>query len=128
MKIAYMSITGNVKSFIRHLDVLSDDFVEIADNINPIDIDDKYLLIVPTYDEFMTESIIDFIEINSPENCLGIIGSGNKNFGDDGYIFTAKNLSNEYGIPILHDFEYGGMDSDFKTVNKIIQKLNGGKS
>lgn len=121
MKIAYMSITGNVKSFVKHLNVTENDLVEIGDNINPQKLNEKYLLIIPTYDEFMTESIFEFIDINGPENCIGIVGSGNKNFGDDGYIFTAKDIRDEYNIPILHDFEYGGMLKDYEIVNKILQ-------
>lgn len=122
LKIAYMSITGNVKSFLKHIDTEGVELIEISDNINPKKIDDKYLLVIPTYDEYMTESIVDFIEMNGSTNCIGMIGSGNKNFGEDGYIFTAKDIKSQYGIPILHDFEYGGLFEDYEIVNKIIHK------
>lgn len=124
MKIAFMSITGNVKSFISKLDLTNIELIEIDDQIEPENLNgEDYLLIIPTYDEFMTECIDDFIDTNKNSNCLGIIGSGNRNFGDDGYIFTAKNLSKKYNIPILLDFEYAGLDSDIEKTNIIIKQL-----
>lgn len=120
-----MSMTGNVKQFVNSLELDDKDVVEIGDNINPLDLNgEKYLLIVPTYDEFMTECIDEFIEINGKENCVGSIGSGNLNFGDDMYIFTVKNLQRDYNIPVLHGFEYAGFENDIIKVKEIIKNLN----
>lgn len=123
MKVAYMSMTGNVKRFIGKLNLDDDMIVEIADNIPPKSLNgEKYILIVPTYDEFMTESIDEFIEENGKENCLGVMGSGNLNFGDDLFIFTAHDLTKNYGIPVLLGFEYAGMQPDIDTALEIINK------
>lgn len=122
MKVVYMSLTGNVREFVKRLDTDKSNLIEIADNL-PIPIIDgeKYILIAPTYDPPVTDVCFDFIEDNGPENCVGLIGSGNKNFGDDGYIYTVKNISKEFGIEIIHDFEYAGFDKDVTAVNQILK-------
>ena len=120
MKIAYLSITGNVRSFIDELNVSTEDLIEIDDSITPQKVNDKFLLFVPTYDDYMTESLDEFLDEDNSEDCLGIIASGNRNFGAEGYVFTAKNLSKKYEIPLLHDFEYAGLTVDIKKVMDII--------
>ena len=45
------------------------------------------------------------------KHCLGIIGTGNRNFAGI-YIFTAKELSAKYQIPLLYDFEFNGTPAD----------------
>lgn len=57
--------------------------------------------------------------------CKGIIGTGNKNFAGI-YIYTAKELSAKYQIPILYDFEFNGTPKDVEFVQTLIQKLDAG--
>lgn len=121
MKVAYLSITGNVTQFIKKLNLSKDDIIEIGENINPEPINDEFILIAPTYEEDMTFPLNDFLDENH-SYCKGIIGSGNRNFGDDGYCFTAKDLSKEYNIPVIYDFEYAGLDSDVLKVKDLIDK------
>lgn len=118
-----MTMTGNVRRFIDKLNLDEEVTVEIADNIPPVNLNgEKYLLVVPTYDEFMTEAIDEFIDENGKENCVGVMGSGNLNFGEDLFIFTAHDLTKNYGIPVLLGFEYSGMQPDIDTALEIINK------
>lgn len=121
MKIAYLSITGNVKSFIEELGIDDKDLIEISDSIQPQKLNEKFLLFIPTYDDYMTECVDEFLDEGNSNDCLGIIASGNRNFGEDGYVFTAKLLSSKYNIPLLHHFEYSGLSSDIKKVAEIIK-------
>ena len=121
--IVYKSISGNVKNFISKLPIES--FEIDNDNIYDYNHNGKFLLIVPTYDDFMMEDVFDFMEDNH-EQCFGIIGSGNNNFGEL-YIFTAKNLSKKYDIPIVYDFENNGNKKDVENIKSVIKELNNNK-
>lgn len=118
MKVVYLSYSGMVSTFLSKLGV---DGIEI-DPSNPfIKILEPYILIVPTYDEVMTECVNDFIEYNDIDLLEGVIGSGNLNFADL-YVFTAKNIAKEYNVPLLHAFEYSGNDDDVTFVKNLINK------
>lgn len=121
MKVAYLSITGNVKQFIKKLGLNDEDIIEVGENIYPESIEEDFVLIAPTYEEDMTFPLNEFLDENKA-CCKGIIGSGNRNFGDDGYCFTAKDLSKEYNIPVIYDFEYAGLDSDVLKVKELLNK------
>ena len=126
MKLAYLSITGNVRSFIDELNVEEEDLIEISDSEFPDKVGEKFILFAPTYDSYMTECLDEFLdESDNITNCIGIVASGNRNFGDEGYIFTAKDLSRKYKLPILHDFEYAGLVTDIEEVQSLINKYKG---
>ena len=59
------------------------------------------------------------------KHCLGIIGTGNRNFAGI-YIFTAKELSAKYQIPLLYDFEFNGTPADVAAVEKLATQLDKG--
>lgn len=124
IKIAYMSITGNCRTFVNNLDIPKENLVEFdATNIPQLKEGDRYLMVVPTYEASLTEPCWSFIEENPQAKCIGLMGSGNRNFGKDMYIFSAQDLSKEFNIPIVYDFEYFGLDSDIKAVNSLIAGL-----
>lgn len=130
MKVVFMSLTGNVRQFVKSLNLDETETIEIDEALFstkgiPSLQGEKYILIVPTYDEYMTECIRDFIDENKAENCLGTIGSGNLNF-DSLYLFTIKDLKRDYSIPILYGFEYFGNKDDVDAVKQIIQNLKTG--
>lgn len=119
MLIAYYSLTGNVSRFI---DKLGEPNIEI-DSVNPfIDVDEPYIIVAPTYDIEMTEPINDFIEHNPLDLFKGVIGSGNLNFADL-YVFTAKDISEEYNVPMLYAFEYSGTAEDVAEIKKLVKEL-----
>lgn len=118
-----MSLSGNCRDFVNRLNFPEDSIIELTVNsFVPKLNDEKYILIVPTYDPPLTDVLFDFLDENVSNNCIGIIGSGNRNFGEVGYIYTAKDLSKKYNIPVIYDFEYAGLESDIQSVTQILKK------
>lgn len=116
MNIAYFSVTGQVKRFTKKLSLSSFDISEHPDT------DEKFILVVPTYEPEITFPADDFMADNY-QNCLGILGSGNRNFGHD-FVYTAKDLSKKYKVPLLYSFEFNGTEEDIQNVLNIINQLN----
>ncbi|MDX5024705.1 class Ib ribonucleoside-diphosphate reductase assembly flavoprotein NrdI, partial [Streptococcus suis] len=56
---------------------------------------------------------------NNVKNCIGIVGSGNRNFNNQ-YCLTAKQYSERFGFPMLGDFELRGTSSDVERIANII--------
>lgn len=120
MKIVYLSLTGNVRDFVDDLGIES---IEIDVNSQPVDMDDKYILIMPNYDEVINDVIRDFIEHgNNEDNLIGIVSSGDRTFGRD-YIWCAKLISKEYDKPILMTFEKKGTNKDLEKFKEEVYIL-----
>ncbi|WEV60113.1 class Ib ribonucleoside-diphosphate reductase assembly flavoprotein NrdI [Streptococcaceae bacterium ESL0729] len=117
MKIAYFSVTGQVKRFVGKLGLENFDITDFSED----DASNDYILIVPTYEEMITEPATDFLE-DHLDGCVGIMGSGNRNFGDD-FVFTAKNLAKAYDKPMLYAFEFNGTQEDVENVLNIIEEI-----
>ena len=54
--------------------------------------------------------------------CKGVVGCGNINFAEL-YCFTAKDLSRDYNIPLLHMMEYFGNGNDLKKIKGVVESL-----
>ncbi|EAO74710.1 nrdI protein, partial [Streptococcus agalactiae COH1] len=68
----------------------------------------------------LTIPLGDFIAaLNNVKNCIGIVGSGNRNFNNQ-YCLTAKQYSERFGFPMLGDFELRGTSSDVERIANII--------
>lgn len=120
MLIAYFSVTGNCRKFVNNLDMKS---LEINPANPLIDVSEDYIVIAPTYDYEVTEPINEFVEHGDNQKYFkGVVGSGDINF-DDLYIFTAKDLSKKYNIPIVFHFEKLGTDLDIEKFKKVVNKL-----
>jgi len=120
MLIAYMSLTGNVRDFVERLGF---ETIEINHSNPLINTEKDYIIVTPTYDVDITEPINEFIEYKSNiKHLKGIVGSGNYNF-DDLYIFTAKNLSDKYNVPLIYGFELLGTDRDVTNLKEELGKF-----
>jgi protein involved in ribonucleotide reduction len=117
MKIYYASVTNQVARFVKKL---GDVEAELLDGSNA-DADQDFVLITPTYEPELLPDVFDFMADNHA-HCVGIIGSGNRNFGVD-YIYTAKDLSRQYDIPVRYDFEFNGTPEDIAHVKDILNEL-----
>lgn len=120
MIVTYVSLTGNVRNFVERVGIKS---VEI-DYFNPsIEIDDYFVVIIPSYDDEMTQVICEFIDYkNNASHLLGFVGSGNRNF-DDLYCFNAVELSKKYSKPLIFKFEFSGTDYDIMQFKKEVDKI-----
>ena len=58
--------------------------------------------------EVLTTPLRDYMSYqNNYKQCLGVIGSGNRNFNEQ-YCLTAKQYSEQFGFPVLDTFELRG--------------------
>ncbi len=115
-----MTITGNVKDFIERVDMNSHEI----NPTNPFhEVSEDYIVVVPSYENMITEEVSDFIDYKgNREHLLGFASSGNLNF-DDLYCVNAKELSAKYSKPLIFTFEYAGTDKDLENFKKEVNKI-----
>ena len=124
MKLVFFSLTGQTRRFVKKIGLPA---YEI-DAMNPFyELNEPYILIVPTYDKEVTEVVSDFIEFKSNrDNILGVAGGGNRNFADL-FIFTAKDMAKEYNIPLIFSFEFSGTHEDVENFKKVVSEIESKK-
>ncbi|MCD2256725.1 class Ib ribonucleoside-diphosphate reductase assembly flavoprotein NrdI [Lactobacillus sp. CC-MHH1034] len=144
MNILYISISGNTRAFVKnlqdyaaaqhqhdqnhpeiHLKEISEASPETQEN-------EDFFCFVPTYleggngidngtEEIMTNAMREYIEYgNNASHCLGIIGSGNKNFNNQ-YCLTAKQYAAEFHAPFITDYELRGTKDDVVRIYQILE-------
>jgi len=120
MKIVYMTLTGQTRKFVQKLEM---DAVELNPAEPFLEISEPFIIITPTYDKEVTEVWDDFLETGENRKWLkGVAGGGNINFGQL-FVFTAKDISRDYGVPLLHQFEFQGNDEDVRKLKKAVNDL-----
>ncbi len=134
MNILFTSIAGNTRSFLNRLQKYNETIhlKEIDDNTPEDEESEPFFIFVPTYleggngidngdQEIMTEALREYIEFKENSKlCLGIIGSGNKNFNEQ-YCLTAKQYAEEFKVPLLDDFELRGTNEDVKRIDETLR-------
>lgn len=139
LTLVYISLSGNTQSFVKRLsEQLSTwhncqvSIINIKEqNHQTFPVDQPFVALLPTYleggngidngdQEILTIPLGDFIAAhNNVKNCIGIVGSGNRNFNNQ-YCLTAKQYSERFGFPMLGDFELRGTSSDVERIANII--------
>ncbi len=139
LSIIYISLSGNTQSFVKRLtEHLSSHYSLDTETINIKDLNHKtfpitttFVAILPTYleggngidsgdVEILTNPLGDFIATyDNYKHCLGIIGSGNRNFNEQ-YCLTAKQYAKRFGFPMLGDFELRGTSADIERLAAVI--------
>lgn len=140
LNLLYISLSGNTSSFVTRLSEsleLDHQVIDIKQKIKENAVEDlEYPTVVflPTYleggngvdngyQEIITTPLREFLRSNgNHEKVLGIVGSGNKNFNNQ-YILTAKQYAEEFGFPLLGDFELRGTTADLERIRTIIHEL-----
>lgn len=144
MNILYISIEGNTRSFLTRLQAfakqqfsinsenLEINLKEISDQTIPAAESADFFAFVPTYldggngfdsgfTELMTNALGEYIASNdNAKHCLGVVGSGNKNFNEQ-YCLTARKYCDEFNVPFLADYELRGTDEDIDRIYSILQ-------
>lgn len=115
MKVVYMTLTGNVRNFVGKLGTV--DPLEITTGDETIDEDFLLVSFSPDAGEIPYE-IEDFMDEHK-ELCKGVAVSGDKAYGDD-YTLVAETISEEYGVPIVHRFEFDGTAEDVQIVKDFV--------
>lgn len=121
--IVYCSITGNVRNFVSNLLEL-DESIETLELKNGKEIvSDEYIIITGTTGlGEIPPVLVEFLKDDTnARNCLGVIGSGNKNWGNN-FCKGAYKVSDIVAKPILHTFELRGEEKDLHKVLQIIKE------
>lgn len=142
----YISLSGNTDSFVKRLRdylLLNTKIKEVnllnvkelvKNNIPFNEVSNNFVAFLPTYleggngidngdKEILTTPLREYIRYkDNYKKCLGIVGSGNKNFNNQ-YCLTAKQYSQEFRFPVLYNFELRGLDVDIHKVGSIIEDL-----
>lgn len=123
--IAFYSITGQTERFVKKTQLEAH---QISDATPKYDMGQQYILIVPSYQDFMMDSVVDFLTYkDNKKNLVGIIGCGNRNFNDL-FAQTAKKIAITLKVPILYLLEFSGTEQDVKNVREIVHNLSAGES
>ena len=122
--IAFYSITGQTKKFVIKTGLQAH---EITNEFPQYDMREKFILITPSYQDFMMDSLVDFLNYkDNKQNLVGLIGGGNRN-SNDLFAQTAKKLSVTLNVPILSLLEFSGTAKDVQNVRNIVNKLSKGE-
>lgn len=119
--VAFYTITGQTSRFIQKTGLNAH---QIEDANPQYDMGEKYVLVLPSYQDFMMDSVVDFLTYkDNKKNLIGLIGCGNRNFNDL-FAQTAKKISVTLNVPILYLLELSGNSEDVVNVQKIIEQLS----
>lgn len=124
MKIAFFSVTGQTRRFIYkiHKVLPTIESMEIIPDDPYVEIEEPFVLIVPTYERATTDPVWQFMNwAGNSTFCRGVIGGGNRNFAGL-FIYTAKDLSKDFDIPVVYGFEFNGTAEDVEFVRNWVKE------
>ena len=125
-KIVYFSQTGQTRKFVQKIESYKN--LEITINAYEIEVDEPFILVMPSYEAnvhpIVIDTAADFLETaQNLSYCKGLVGGGNRNFAEL-FCITAKTLAKEYDLPLLHMFEFQGTPLDVNKLTKELHKID----
>lgn len=120
--IIYYSRTGQTEKFIEKLqEKININTYAIHENTD-LTISSKYILITPTY-KFgeVPERVIEFLKDNG-QNLIGVISSGNKNWGMN-FAKAGDLISSALQVPLIHKYELAGTEADINFIVEYLVRL-----
>ena len=87
-----------------------------------------YLLIIPSYGDgigkdSVPKPVIHFLNNSTNRELLkGVIGSGNRNFGEL-FGFAANIIADKCNVPLLHKFELDGTKNDITIIRNLYEQI-----
>lgn len=125
--IAYFSnVSGYTERFINKLDLPNVKIPLYTREESPV-MEEPYILVFPSYGRgsakaAVPKQVIKFLNIEqNRDNLLGIVGVGNRTFGEN-YQIGARIASHKTGKPILYTLELFGTPEDVKEVKELWNK------
>ena len=118
MIVVYFTLTGNTEMFANKLDAKTLKITKY--DLDTVEMDEPYLLLIPTYEPDATKTPFAFAKKHR-SNLVGIVGSGNRNFGKDLFCYSAMDLADEVNAPIVHMYEFQGSINDVNKINEIVK-------
>jgi protein involved in ribonucleotide reduction len=133
IKIKLIYFTTESKNTLNFVSRLTDfESIRIPENGDLL-IDTPYVLVFPSYGGGKDKGsvpapVIKFImNGENQKNIIGIIGSGDRNYGDK-FCIGSRILSKKLQVPLLYEYEIRGTDVDIQNVKlgllKIEENLN----
>ncbi|MFJ8247244.1 class Ib ribonucleoside-diphosphate reductase assembly flavoprotein NrdI [Peribacillus asahii] len=122
MIIAYASLTGKVRDFVGRLQKHLPDceFIQIKKDT---DITRPFVLITYTWGHGeIPNQVLSFMK-KSGNHIVAVAGSGERNWGEHRFCKASIDISQQYNVPLLHNFEKMGYDSDVDIVASKIKDL-----
>ena len=122
----FSSVTNNTEAMVNKLGFPSRR-IPLYTYEDTILVDQEYVLFVPTYGggahkTAVPKQVIKFLNVEqNRKNCIGVVTSGNKNFGQ-AYGLAGEVISKKLGVPILYRFEIRGFEKDVETLSKGIEE------
>lgn len=122
----FSSSTENTRRFVDKVGIPSVRLPVVRKD-PPVKGDAPYVLIVPSYGggrmepkHAIPKQVMTFLkDTESRNNCVGVISSGNMNFGE-AYLIAGKLLSEKLKVPFLYGFELLGTPADVDRVREGI--------
>lgn len=122
----FSSSTENTRRFVDKVGIPSVRLPVVRKD-PPVKGDAPYVLIVPSYGggrmepkHAIPKQVMTFLkDPESIDNCVGVISSGNMNFGE-AYLIAGKLLSEKLKVPFLYGFELLGTSTDVDRVREGI--------
>lgn len=124
--IYFSSATENTKVFVEQLEFQSTRLPLFSKDPEVI-ASEPYVLVLPTYgggrdEALVPKQVMKFLRHKENRDlCVGVIGSGNINFGDK-YAAAADSIGGKLGVPVLARFELRGMRSDVESITEGLIK------
>lgn len=125
--VVYYTVSNKTQRFVNRISEKHSK-IELT-NDNPFVImDSPFICIVPSYEQNVLPDVFDSFEDflltgNNTKLCKGFFASGNRNFA---HLFgvTAHELRDEFGIDVLHYFEFQGSDYDLEIIERELDIID----
>lgn len=122
MIIAYYSMTGNIRRFLKSMDI--PDTYELyqitAANVRD-KIGEEFILVTPTYGFGAVPDIVkNFLQENA-DKMFAVASSGNRNWGQD-FARAGEFISSDYSVPLLMKFELHGTPAEREQFKAELEK------
>lgn len=123
----YSSPSGNTHRFVQKLEGRAVRIPVSMKEDMPL-VDEPYILICPTYadddgSKAVPKQVIRFL--NNPDYralMQGVVGSGNRNFGDK-FAYSGTVIARKCQVPLIYKFELSGTPQDVVNLKKEMEKL-----
>ena len=124
--VVYYSVSSKTRRFVSRI---SDKHNVIELGYDPfIQMTEPFICVVPSYEQHVFPDVYDsfedfFMTGNNVSLCKGLFAAGNRNFAEL-FGVTANELRDEFGLDILHYFEFQGSDYDLEKIEKELDNID----
>lgn len=125
--VVYYSVSNKTRRFVSRIND-KHNVIELSGHDPFIQMTEPFICIVPSYEQHVLPDVYDsfedfFMTGNNVSLCKGLFAAGNRNFAEL-FGVTAHELRDEFGIDILHYFEFQGSDYDLEKIEKELDNID----